>query len=167
MWRVVGNSGKRESTVPKMVKAFNRTVYVGTFQHAVDEKKRVAVPAEWRAAARGTSEFYVLPSTKKCLSVYTATLMLKILEKADDISMGEEERSDAVRAVAGRAHRAWCDKQGRINLPDQLLQYAGIDKEVALVGMFNKFEIWSPERLQPVNRAAMENFADTVKKLGL
>ena len=83
-----------------MVKALKRTVFVGTFRHSVDEKKRVAIPAKWRAAASGASEFFVLPDPKNCLVVLPESAMEKMLERADDISIGEYERRDVLRLIS-------------------------------------------------------------------
>lgn len=150
-----------------MVKALTRTVFVGTFRHAVDEKNRVAIPAKWRAAAKGSQEFYVLPDPKNCLVVLPSSAMNKMLERADDISIGEYERRDVLRLIASQAHGTPCDKQGRIGLTEELLRHAGIDKEAVLVGILNKFEIWSPARLAEVQRSAMQNFPEAAKQLGL
>jgi MraZ protein len=150
-----------------MVKALTRTVFVGTFRHAVDEKKRVAIPAKWRAAARGAQEFFVLPDPKNCLVVLPASAMNKMLERADDISIGEYERRDVLRVIASRAHATPCDKQGRINLTEDLLRHAGIDSEAVLVGVLTRFEIWSPARWAEADRNAMQNFAEAAKQLGL
>jgi MraZ protein len=104
-----------------MVKALTRTVFVGTFRHAVDEKNRVAIPAKWRAAAKGSQEFYVLPDPKNCLVVLPASAMEKMLERADDISIGEYGRRDVLRVIASRAHGTPVDKQGRVALTTDLL----------------------------------------------
>ncbi|HVM62152.1 MAG TPA: division/cell wall cluster transcriptional repressor MraZ [Verrucomicrobiae bacterium] len=150
-----------------MVKALTRTVFFGTFRHTVDDKNRVAIPAKWRAAAKGSKEFYVLPDPKNCLVVLTASAMEKMLERADDISIGEYERRDVVRVIASRAHGSPCDSQGRIGLTDQLLQHAGIEKEAILVGTLTRFEIWSPQRWAEVDRNGMQNFSEAAKQVGL
>ena len=168
MWGAVGNGGVQGgTTTPDMSKAQTRAVFFGTFRHAVDEKNRVAIPAKWRAAARGSKEFYVLPDPKSCLVVLTALTMDKMLERADDISIGEYGRRDVLRVIASRAHDTPCDSQGRIGLTEQLLQHAGIVKEAVLVGMLTRFEIWSPERWAEVDRHAMENFSEAAKQVGL
>jgi MraZ protein len=167
MWGVVGNGGFQGGTTTPMVKALTRTVFFGTFRHAVDEKNRVAIPAKWRAAARSSKEFYVLPDPKNCLVVLTASAMGKMLERADDISIGEYGRRDVLRVIASRAHGSPCDGQGRIGLTDELLRHAGIGKEAVLVGMLTRFEIWSPERWSEVDRNAMENFSEAAKQVGL
>lgn len=150
-----------------MVKALTRTVFVGTYRHAVDEKKRVAIPAKWRAAAKGSQEFYVLPDPKNCLVVLPAQAMEKMLERADEISIGEYERRDVLRVIASRAHGSPCDAQGRINLTDELLRHAGIEREAVLVGALTRFEIWSPQRWAEFDRDAMANFAEAAKQVGL
>src|SRR6266852_2645123 len=92
----VGRCGEwwfsRRNRDSQMVKALTRTVFVGTFRHTVDDKNRVAIPAKWRAAARGSQEFYVLPDPKSCLVVLPASAMEKMLERVDDISIGEYKR---------------------------------------------------------------------------
>jgi MraZ protein len=150
-----------------MVKALTRTVFFGTFRHTVDEKNRVAVPAKWRAGAKGSKEFYVLPDPKNCLLVLPASEMEKMLVRADGISIGEYERRDVLRVIASRAHGSPCDRQGRIVLTDELLRHAGIVKEAVLVGTLTRFEIWSPERWSEVDRNAMQNFGEAAKQVGL
>ena len=150
-----------------MVKALTRTVFFGTFRHSVDEKNRLAIPAKWRAAAKGSQEFYVLPDPKNCLVALTASAMGKMLDRADDISIGEYERRDVLRLIASRAHGSPCDKQGRISLTDELLRHAGIEREAVLVGVLTRFEIWSPARFAEVERNTTAVFAEAAKQLGL
>jgi MraZ protein len=150
-----------------MVTALTRTVFVGTFRHSVDDKNRVAIPAKWRDAAKGSQEFYVLPDPKNCLVVLPGSAMEKMLERADDISIGEYERRDVLRLISSRAHGTPCDKQGRVGLTEELLKHAGIEKDAVLVGVLTKFEIWSPSRLVEVQRNTTQNFAEAAKQLGL
>ena len=157
----------RRSHDSQMVKALTRAVFFGTFRHAVDEKNRVAIPAKWRAAAKRSREFYVLPDPKNCLVVLTEAAMGKMLERADDISIGEYGRRDVLRVIASRAHGSPCDGQGRIGLTEELLRHAGIGKEAVLVGMLTRFEVWSPERWAEVDHNAMENFSEAAKQVGL
>jgi len=150
-----------------MVKALTRTVFFGTFRHSVDEKNRLAIPAKWRAAAKGSQEFYVLPDPKSCLVVLPASAMDKMLERADDISIGEYERRDVLRLIASRAHGSPCDKQGRISLTEELLHHAEIEREAVLVGVLTRFEIWSPAHFAEVERSTTQIFAEAAKQLGL
>ncbi len=88
-------------------------------------------------------------------------------DRADDISIGEYGRRDVLRLIAARAHATPCDKQGRITLTEELLRHAGIDDEAVLVGVLNKFEIWSRARLAENEQNATQNFAEAAKQLGL
>ena len=144
-----------------------RTVFVGKFTHAVDDKKRVAIPARWRVAASGSTEFCVLPDPKNHLLVLPQPVVNKMLDKADEISIGEYGQRDALRVIASRGHSTPCDKQGRIGLTEELIRHAGITDEAVLVGVLNKFEIWSPARYAEFERAAMQNVAEAAKQLGL
>lgn len=150
-----------------MVKALKRTVFVGTFRHAVDEKKRLAIPAKWRAAAKGAQEFYVLPLPNHHLFVLPESAMDKMLERVDDISIGEYERRNVLRLITGDANGSPCDSQGRITLTEELLKHAEIEDEAVLVGVLKGFEIWSPARLEEVKRNTSANFAESAKQLGL
>jgi len=144
-----------------------RTAFVGKFTHAVDDKKRVSIPAKWRAAATGSNEFCVLPDPKNHLLVLPQAVVNKMLDKADEISIGEYGRRDALRVIASRGHSTPCDKQGRIVLTEELLRHAGITDEAVLVGAWNKFEIWSPTRYAEFDGAAMQNVAEAARELGL
>ena len=153
-----------------MVKALTRTVFFGTFRHFVDDKNRLAIPAKWRASKKnkkGSQEFYVLPDPKSCLIVLPASAMEKMLERADDISIGEYERRDVLRLITSRGHGSPCDSQGRIGLTDELLRHAGIEKEAVLVGVLTRFEIWSPARFAEVEQSTTQVFAEAAKQLGL
>lgn len=150
-----------------MVKALSRTVFVGTYRHAVDEKNRVAIPAKWRAATKGASEFFVLPDPKNCLVVMPSSAMEKMLDRAEGISIGEYARRDVLRLIGSRAHGSPCDKQGRISLTDDLKRHAGIDRDAVLIGTIMQFEVWSPERWAELDREAMQNFYEAAKTAGL
>lgn len=150
-----------------MVKALKRTVFVGTFRHSIDEKNRMAIPAKWRAAAKGAQEFYVLPLPNQHLFALPESAMDKMLERVDDISIGEYERRNVLRLITGDAHGTPCDGQGRIMLTEELMKHAGIEDEAVLVGVLKGFEIWSPARLEEVKRNTATNFAESAKQLGL
>jgi len=159
MWGVVGKRPMNGES--------QRTIFVGKFTHVVDSKRRVAIPAKWRAAATGKNEFLVLPDPKNYLVVLPQPVVDKMLEKADDISIGEYQRRDTLRILTSRGYSTPCDKQGRIVLTELLLRHAGITTEAVLVGVLNKFEIWSPERYAEFERTAMQNVAEAARELGI
>jgi MraZ protein len=144
-----------------------RIVFVGTFTHAVDDKKRVSIPAKWRGAVSGAAEFCVLPDPKNHLLVLPQSVVNKMLDKADEISIGEYARRDALRFIASRGHSTPCDKQGRIALTDDLLRHAGITDGAVLVGVLNNFEIWSPERYAEFQKSQPADMGEAARQLGI
>ncbi|MCG3147616.1 MAG: Transcriptional regulator MraZ [Verrucomicrobiae bacterium] len=150
-----------------MEKVQKRTVFVGTFRHSVDEKKRLAIPAKWRGPASDAQEFFVMPLPNNHLFVLPESAMATLLDRVDAISVGEYEQRNALRLIAGDAHQAQCDGQGRIILTEELMRHAGIQAEAVLVGTFRGFEIWSPERHAEVKQNTAGKFEESVKQLGL
>jgi MraZ protein len=158
LWREVGQ-------IPMSVDT-KRIVFVGTFTHSVDDKKRVAIPAKWRAAASGSNEFCILPGPKQQLVVLPQPVVEKMMEKADEMSIFDPLRA-TMRVVTSEGHTTPCDKTGRIVLNEALLRRAGITNEAVLVGMFNQFEIWAPERYAADKSAATHNLAEAAQQLGI
>jgi len=144
-----------------------RIVFVGTFTHAVDDKNRVSIPAKWRGAASGAAEFCVLPDPKNHLLVLPQPVVDKMLEKADEISIGEYARRDALRLIAARGHTTPCDKQGRIVLSAELKKHAGITEQAVLVGVLNKFEIWAPAAYAEFQKSQATDVAEAARQLGI
>jgi MraZ protein len=101
------------------------------------------------------------------LIVFPQVVLNKMLEKADEITLGEFERRDALRALTSHGHTSSFDAHGRIMLTGDLLQQAEITKEAVLVGVFNKFEIWAPHRIVEVEHATAEKATDGAKALGI
>jgi MraZ protein len=172
LWFSVARCGakwKQGVFAPKvtMVKSVSKTVFTGVAEHAIDEKNRVTIPAKWRAAAKNARDFYIIPHPKKCLWVLTESEMQKVFDKLDQMTIGDHDKWNFVRALASRAHATPCDSQGRITITDGLLKHAGIKNAAVLVGLISKFEIWNPERWAEVDRAARDNYEEAAKQVGL
>ena len=163
----MGNGGRQGGRTEPMEKAVKRAKFVGRYRHTVDEKRRLAIPKKWREEAGSKSEFYVLPLPNNHLLVLPEAAMERMLEKADEISIGEYDRRDAMRLVIGRTHTTGLDAQGRLLLSEDLMTYAGLEGEEVLVGMLKGFEIWSPARLEAVHEKGVSQFAELVKELGM
>lgn len=123
-----------------------QNVFVDTFKHALDAKRRLTIPAEWRSLVGSPERLFVLPSTNDtCLCVFPAREMARKLQRLQDISLVDASTQDEMRVLSAHANMVPWDAQGRIRIKDELLQYAKLETEVVLVGVFTRFEIWSPE----------------------
>jgi len=144
-------------------------VFLGEFTHALDKECRVALPARLREAAgkKALEEGLCLTcGAEPCIAVYTQPRLEELLSALDaDPSLGKTAARDFKRAFGGSAAIVAPDAQGRIRLPEFLRLYAGIEKDVTVVGVVDAIEIWSTPRyaaLAPARRAAYERLAPRV-----
>ena len=121
-------------------------MFRGSSNHTIDTKGRIIVPARFRDVIRTGGEGLMVSSMDGCLVAYTHDEWRKIEAKILSLA----ERSDNMRrfrrVFIGGAHACNADKQERILIPPTLRQYAGLDKEIVLVGVLDHFEIWAREK---------------------
>jgi MraZ protein len=140
-------------------------IFLGNIRHVVDEKNRLAIPAKWRAAVKGTDEFGIFPWPNGCLIVFPPAVLQKFFERMEQVSIGDFESIDTLRRLTSQAESLPCDKQGRITLSEDLRRHAGIEKEALLVGVLNRFEIWSPARFDASTPMTTNEMMGAMKKL--
>ena len=118
-------------------------VFVGTYEPSLDSQRRLAVPRAWRS--NGDVGLLVLPGRDKSLQVMPQDKGMAKLAKLRQKSMADRKAQMALRALGALAQPCTCDKQGRIVLTPQLMQYAQISSDIVAIGCFDSFEIWSKE----------------------
>ena len=122
-------------------------VFVNTYSHSLDSKKRLTIPSDWRELVGAPRRLFVLPGvTVKCLCVYPAREMTRRLEKLRNLSIADEKGRQLARTLASRSDLVPWDSQGRIRIKDELLDFADLVNQVVLVGTFDGFELWSPDQ---------------------
>ena len=130
-----------------------RTYYNSLYRHGVDEKRRVQIPAKWRPAKPGTELTLVLwPKAKEgpCLRVLPPPAMAKLMRDVDAMPNSDSNKVVLKRFIGSGSVQVTLDKAGRICLPEKMARDAGIGEEAVLVGLLDRFEIWSPERFENV-----------------
>lgn len=124
-------------------------MFRGRFEYSIDPKGRVNIPAPFRdLALKDSQESFMITNWQRCIYGYTLSEWSRIEEGFADVSGTDRDRTHFVRVFFGGAFEVSPDKQGRILVPPSLRAYAGLEKEVAIVGMLRRFEIWSRERWQ-------------------
>ncbi len=123
--------------------------YTDHFEHMLDEKRRLTIPAEWRDEGY-EKQLFVFPSADGCLKVYPNSWLAARQEKIAELKMGDPLRKQIER-VAGTAQKLVWDGQGRVRVKDGLLARAGIDRAVLMVGALDHFELWDPGRRESVS----------------
>jgi len=134
----------------------------GTYQHTIDSKGRLFIPVRLREELGHV--FYVTLSMEKCLSAYSRESWERFNEKYRQMSQANQNKMKILYAMASRCEP---DSQGRINLSQQLRDFAGLKKNVAIVGVGDRVELWDSERYAGVAAEAMtpENIAAVLKEL--
>ncbi len=119
-------------------------MFRGSFEHSVDAKGRVSVPSKFRdiIAERFDGKLVLVMDFDRCVTAYPLEEWEKIEEKIKSLPIMKQEVKDFMRFVFSSASECDLDKQGRILIPPQLRDGAGISKNVMLVGIINKIEIW-------------------------
>ena len=119
-------------------------MFMGEYNHTIDEKGRIIVPVKFREKL-GT-KFVVTRGLDGCLFVYDEQEWSSFENALKTLPITSKESRQFVRFFLAGAAEVETDKQGRINLPQVLIDYAALDKDIVLVGTGAKVEIWSVAR---------------------
>ena len=143
------------------------TFFVGEFTHALDAKGRVTIPSKWRIQG-GENTYLGLPNPSGYITVYPPKMIERLEEKVSEASLSDPQAQSLLMELFSKADSFGCDKQGRINLSDKLLEHAGIKGKAVLVGKFSSFAIWSEDRRKAEGDDTSErNIFDAMRELGL
>ena len=134
----------------------------GEFQHNLDAKGRLFVPVRMREELGDV--FYVTISMERCLCAYSGESWRNI---SDKVNVMPNVKQRMMRPLFANAARCELDKQGRVLLPQNLREYAGLDKNVTVVGCNNHAEFWDSDAWEAVNtvETTPENIAAVMEEL--
>jgi MraZ protein len=148
-------------------------MFRGSSFHTIDPKGRLIIPARFRDVLKaGGGDGVMLSRMDSSLFAYTFEEWKKIEDKILSLAEKSEAMRRFRRVFIGGAFELGCDKQGRILIPPTLRQYAGVKKEVVLVGVLDHFEIWDRDNWEAENLKMEENIMEEgvrneIAKLGL
>lgn len=140
-------------------------MFKGEYNHTVDTKGRLIVPAKFREILGDT--FVVTKGLDGCLFVYPNDEWENIEKKFREVPLTTKDARKFSRFFFAGAADCEVDKQGRILIPAVLRDFAGIQKEVVLVGVLNRIEIWSKDRWLENEYEDMDEVAEHMADLGL
>ncbi|MBR5236079.1 MAG: division/cell wall cluster transcriptional repressor MraZ [Clostridia bacterium] len=140
-------------------------MFIGEYQHTLDAKGRMFVPSRFRDDLGDV--FIVTLGLDNCLFVFPQDEFDRLKAKLDAVSITNKDARRFARFFFARACECEMDKQGRIILPGNLREYAGLVKDVTVVGVSNRVEIWNTTDWE--NEHSFENFSpdELSEKLGL
>ena len=137
-------------------------MFLGDFQHTLDAKGRVSLPARFRAEMTG--KLVVASGLDHCLYVYPADEYERFIEDLISQEDFEPRVRKLRRFFTAGAVEAELDSAGRVSLPPKLREYAGLTKDVAVTGNGNRIEIWNAETWNSYSEAG-ESIEDLAKEL--
>lgn len=141
-------------------------MFMGEYNHTIDAKGRLIVPSKFREALG--DEFVVTKGLDGCLFVYDNMEWSAFEEKLKALPLMNKESRKFVRFFLAGATNAEVDKQGRILIPAILREFAELDKDVVLVGVGSRIEIWSKAKWEEASEYDdMEEIAEHMSDLGL
>ena len=119
-------------------------MFVGKYNNSIDSKSRVIVPAKFRDELEGRC--IIAKSLDRCLTIYPLAQWEKFVEeKLEILPAGNPQARKLKRHFYSSAAECDVDKQGRLTIPQELKEYAGIEKELITVGSDKTIEVWSRE----------------------
>ena len=141
-------------------------MFMGEYNHTIDAKGRLIIPAKFRDAL-GES-FVVTKGFDGCLYAYDMEEWTKLEEKMKNLPMSHKDIRKISRFFLAGATLAEVDKQGRILIPSVLREFAGLEKDVVLVGVLTKIEIWDKDRYADASSYDdMDEIVEHMAELGL
>ena len=137
---------------------------IGQYEHTIDIKKRLALPAKFRGELG--EKVVITKGVENCLVVYTEKEFVIMSEKLSNLTISQPEARSFTRTMLAGAMEVTLDKLGRILVPDYLKKYAGLNKNVIICGLSNRLEVWDAENWNAWTKEAEKGVSDIVSKLG-
>ena len=138
-------------------------MFLGEYQHTIDDKGRIIIPAKFREALG--SEFIITRGLDQCLFVYPKAEWAVLEQKLKSLPLMKSDARAFTRFFFSGATECELDKQGRINIPKNLCEYAKLEKECVVIGVSNRVEIWSKEVWEQYFQQSEQSFNEIAEKL--
>lgn len=144
-------------------------MFVGEYSHGLDEKGRMIMPAPYRRVLeeKGIKKVIITCGVGNCLVVYPPDEWLRLLEKIKDIPTAKKEVRNFIRKFCADAMECSIDEQGRLNIPPRLRKLANLTKEIVIIGLIEKMEIWDKDLWAQHYKSISETYEENVEKLEL
>lgn len=138
-------------------------MFIGEYQHNVDSKGRVSLPVRFRDEI--SKPFYITRGMEHCLFIYDQEEWKKMDEKIRGLRLTAKVARAFSRLFYAGAMEVGLDKQGRFVIPPHLRSFAEIEKEVVLIGVSDRIEVWSKEAWDSYMGSDSMNYDDLTEEL--
>lgn len=138
-------------------------MFMGEYQHSIDDKGRLIIPAKFRDGL-GAS-FVVTRGLDNCLFVYPQSEWENLEAKLKTLPFTRADARAFSRFFFSGASECELDKQGRANIPSHLREYAKLIRDCVVIGVSNRVEIWGKESWETYCDSSANSFAEIAEKL--
>ncbi|RKX19289.1 MAG: division/cell wall cluster transcriptional repressor MraZ [Candidatus Zixiibacteriota bacterium] len=139
--------------------------FKGSYKHIIDQKGRINIPAKFRRAP-GTPESYVVTrGLNGCLYVFPVDEWEKVEVKLRSLKQTDPDALYYLRKTLPNTNDVQVDKQGRINIPSNLIKLAGLEKEVLIIGALDRMEIWSPDNFKKYLEECPKTYEEVAREI--
>ncbi|MBP3892015.1 MAG: division/cell wall cluster transcriptional repressor MraZ [Solobacterium sp.] len=138
-------------------------MFMGEYRHSLDNKNRMIVPAKFRDELGDT--FVVTKGLDGCLTVYTYPQWERLATQLEQLPSTKKEARQYMRTFMSNAQECNVDTQGRIQLPQKLVNIANIQKKCAVIGAGDHVEIWAEEKWDAYDEMASDSFETVAETL--
>ncbi len=136
---------------------------MGEYKHNLDTKGRIIVPSKFRELL--DEQFVITRGLDRCLFAYTVDEWSRIEEKLKALPLTKKDARKFTRLFFSGATNVEIDKQGRINIPQNLREYAGLLKDCTVIGVSSRIEIWDSAAWEDFYTESEDNFEDIAEDL--
>lgn len=142
-------------------------MFYGEYSHSIDRKGRLILPSKFREVAKANfiEKFFVTRGLDKCLFMFSEEEWHSQEQKFKSISFTKQQARTFNRIYFSGAQEVIPDKQGRILLPQYLKDFAQIKRDVLIVGVSNRIEIWSKDLWEKFYSDSRQSFEEIAEKL--
>ena len=138
-------------------------MFTGEYQHTLDGKGRVIIPSRLRDGLG--DRFVITRGLDHCLFLYPNSEWVRLEQKMKQLQFTKKDARTFMRLFFSGAMEVEADKQGRVLIPNNLREYAGIEKDVMFIGVSDRVEIWSESAWKDFLDEADQNYEELAEKL--
>lgn len=141
--------------------------FKGSHEYSVDSKGRINIPARLRkyVSPEANDTFIVTRGYEKCLFVYPLDEWNKLEQSIRDLSATNPQHRFFMRTLLELATESQLDGQSRITVPRELLQFAGIENDVLILGVLERIELWNPRIYQDYLKAQADTYENVAQNV--
>lgn len=142
-------------------------MFRGQYFYSIDAKGRLSIPAKLRrqVSPESNDSFVITRGTASCIDIFPLDYWLKFEDKLQTLNNFDPKTARFTRMILQHATEDTLDSQSRILIPQPLLKYAQIEKDVMVLGVLKKIELWNPEIYEEYLGQSEETYEDIAAKV--